>query len=112
MDMNREDVSKGWDNPESKAAYEKVRSTRQQSHEIILNLLELVLKADWHGGLTCKEISGKLGKPMHAISGRITELEELGLVVRGPEKRDGGKAIHLAAAPFPIESAGERPSNM
>ena len=44
------------------------------------------------GTATSKNIAKKLHKPLHAISGRITELKDMGLVeVIGKVKEDGAK---------------------
>ena len=44
------------------------------------------------GTATSKRIAKKLNKPLHAISGRITELKDMGLVeVIGKVKEDGAR---------------------
>ena len=44
------------------------------------------------GTATSKRIAKKLNKPLHAISGRITELKDMGLIeVIGKVKEDGAR---------------------
>lgn len=75
----------------SNAAWEKARHGVAECQQIILD----VLRHSHSYGMTCKEIAGVLGKAMHKISGRITELLESGLVRKSGEIRDGGKVIQL-----------------
>lgn len=58
--------------------------SRQEVYEALLT----------HGDMTCKEIAAKLGKPMHKISGRLSELKALGSVEPTLLVRDGGRVLH------------------
>ena len=63
-------------------ANDKLKPTQQ---EVLQALKEL-------GTATSKRIAKKLSKPLHAISGRITELKDMGLVeVIGKVKEDGAR---------------------
>ena len=63
-------------------ANNKLKPTQQ---EVLQALKEL-------GTATSKNIAKKLHKPLHAISGRITELKDMGLVeVIGKVKEDGAR---------------------
>jgi hypothetical protein len=48
----------------------------------------------WRGA-TCKELSNHLKKSMHKISGRMTELVELGLAPKIEIVRAGGRVVEL-----------------
>src|SRR6266481_9735429 len=77
----------------SRAAWEKARRGRAQCQQQVLD----VLRQAYPEGMTGKEIAAALGKPFHAVSGRITELLEDGLVRKG-EIRNGGRVIYLETA--------------
>ena len=63
-------------------ANNKLKPTQQ---EVLQALKEL-------GTATSKRIAKKLRKPLHAISGRITELKDMGLIeVVGKVKEDGAR---------------------
>ena len=63
-------------------ANDKLKPTQQ---EVLQALKEL-------GTATSKRIAKKLRKPLHAISGRITELKDMGLIeVVGKVKEDGAR---------------------
>lgn len=84
----------------SRAAWEKAKHGVVESQQIILDVLR---KAP--AGLTCKEISLILGKAMHKISGRITELWEQGIIQKSNQRRDGGRVLILvdnALVPSPM----------
>ena len=53
------------------------------------------LKANGNWGMTCKEIAAALGVPMHHVSGRCTELIELGILRKTEIARNGGKVLRL-----------------
>lgn len=75
----------------SNRAWEKAKHGVAECQQVILD----VLRQSYPYGLTCKEIAGVLGKAMHKISGRITELLEAGLVRKSNETRNGGRVIQL-----------------
>ena len=78
------------DNQESAAAFETIKLTRAESRmQVLIALRE-------HGGLTCKELAALMGKPMHAVSGRISELKAMGFAEPTAELRDGGRVIIAA----------------
>lgn len=72
-------------NPESTAANTRVNKSaaRQEVYDALVR---------W-GDMTCKEIAQRLGKPMHKVSGRLTELKALGMVAPTDEVRDGGRVM-------------------
>lgn len=74
-------------NAQSKAANLKVSKTesREQVMYVLLH----------YGASTCKEIAQKLGKPMHYVSGRITELKKLGMVEPTGIVRNGGGIVRV-----------------
>jgi hypothetical protein len=81
----------------SRAAWEKAKHGVVESQQIILDVLKKAPE-----GLTCKEISLILGKAMHKISGRITELWEQGIIQKSNQRRDGGRVLVLVDnAPLP-----------
>jgi hypothetical protein len=51
------------------------------------------LRMDHPKGRTCAEMAVHFKKPMHAISGRISELKENGLVIATDETRNGGRVV-------------------
>ena len=69
-------------------AYEYLKlnnKLRPAQEEVLQALKEL-------GTATSKRIAKKLKKPLHAISGRITELRDMGLIeVIGKIKEDGAR---------------------
>jgi len=69
-------------NPQSIAAHERASVGKSESHRAILALLRV-------GPLTAKEVAARLYKPLHALSGRLTELSGAGLIERTGEVRDG-----------------------
>lgn len=74
-------------NSESRAANLKI--SKAESREQVMRVLL------GSGPMTCKEIASRLGKEMHTISGRITELKALGMVEPTTELRDGGRVIRV-----------------
>ena len=89
--LDSEDIceNKHGGNAESVKANRRVSSTKVKSQQAILEILRQ------YGPLTCKEISMVKDAPMHQVSGRITELKELGLVRATAEVRDGGRVIEI-----------------
>ncbi len=47
------------------------------------------------GNYTAKEIAFRLGKPLHTLSGRVSELKMLGVVRATGNRRDGAMEIAL-----------------
>lgn len=80
-------------NRESRMAWERAKYTVVESQQAILNALEAVEPE----GLTGKECARILAKGFNAVSGRITELLEMGLVYDTKERRDGCRIVKLSA---------------
>lgn len=76
-------------NPESKAANLKIEPHKRSLRERVY--AHIVLAGTL--GLTCKEISLKEGRPMHAISGRLSELKTMGEIQESTRTRDGGRVL-------------------
>lgn len=83
------DPSKGKNVDTSKAAWKKVQAA--ESRQRIVD----VLRAQGNWGMTCKEIAVALNIPMHHVSGRCTELIELGKLYKLELTRDGGRVLRL-----------------
>jgi len=64
-------------NDESDRANRIIHGSKEQTR---LRILELV-KASGDRGMTCSEIAAALGKEMHAISGRLSEMKIDGRLV-------------------------------
>ena len=63
-------------------ANDKLKPTQQEVLQVLKEL----------GTATSKRIAKKLHKPLHTISGRITELKDMGLIeVIGKVKEDGAR---------------------
>jgi hypothetical protein len=77
-------------NDQSVAAFEKAKRGSAQARQDIVALLQ-----QNPAGLTCKEMSDLLNREMHKISGRITELKELGQVTSTDTVRNGGAVVVL-----------------
>ena len=76
-------------NPESKAA-----NFRAEPHKFSLRqrvYSRIVLGGRY--GRTCKEIALEEGRPMHAISGRISELKAMGEIQESTRTREGGRVL-------------------
>lgn len=80
-------ITKHKGNPQSLAANKKV-SKAESREQVMYELLHC-------GPLTCKELAQKLGKAMHQISGRITELKKLGMVEPTGQVRNGGGVVRV-----------------
>jgi hypothetical protein len=81
--------------PESIAAWEQQKQHLAADQAAVL---ELIREAGANG-MTSKEIAARLGKPLHAISGRLTELahwEGGALIRRNGEQRRDGAAVWVA----------------
>lgn len=85
--MNTADIcqNKHGGNAESQAAFESVEHsiTKMQSY-VFLEVSKSLSK-----GITSKEVAEALGKPLNAISGRLTELAREGWIDRTGERREG-----------------------
>jgi len=79
-------------NQESRAAWEKVLLKLTESQEDVL----LIIQGAHPEPITPKEIANVLGKPLHSVSGRCTELKEQGLVEKSDIVRSGSRALRLA----------------
>lgn len=79
-------------NRESRAAWEKVLLKLTESQEDVL----LIIQGAHPEPITPKEIANVLGKPLHSVSGRCTELKEQGLVEKSDIVRNGSRALRLA----------------
>jgi hypothetical protein len=100
--MNRDiTAGKHGGNAQSVAAYQKAMRGAAQARQDIVNLLK-----QHPQGLTCKEMSVMLNKEMHKLSGRITELKELGQVTSTDAVRDGGAVVVLISE-TPVGLAAE-----
>lgn len=78
-------------NMESRAAWEKVKRDLLRAQRVVF---EVVLRAHPEP-VTPKEIARELGKPLHAISGRVTEGKELGILRASDIVREGSRAVAL-----------------
>ena len=76
-------------NPESKAANFKIEPHKFSLRQRVYS--RLVLAGTY--GATCKEISLLEGRPMHAISGRLSELKAQGEIQESERTRDGGRVL-------------------
>ena len=85
-------------NPESRAAHQRLRKSGRLSADARC-IYALILKAG-HRGLTPKEAAAVMGKKIHQISGRFTELKRLRLIEpvkdRTDAVRDGSRACRVA----------------
>jgi chromosome segregation and condensation protein ScpB len=79
-------------NRESRAAWEKVLLKLTESQEDVL----LIIQGAYPEPITPKEIANVMGKPLHSISGRCTELKEQGLVEPSDIVHNGSRALRLA----------------
>ena len=61
------DISKGKNNEISKQAYEVIKGGRVKLRDKVLSMID--------GMASTIEIAERLGKPIHSISGRFTELK-------------------------------------
>lgn len=73
----------------SEAANRKVHASKQPMRDRILALL-------LSGGRTSKEIAGEVNRPLHAISGRLTELLAAGKIYKSEDERDGCAVLKVA----------------
>jgi hypothetical protein len=78
-------------NSESMAAWEKVQPTLRETYEKILDVYRRERRP-----ISPKEICEILGKHPSDISGRFTELKEMGVLVRTHELYKGSRCLELA----------------
>jgi hypothetical protein len=90
------DVSKGRDNLESQKAWHRAIHSAENDREKIIFVLKYLAYMGWDKGLTPKEFSRYIGKPLHAISGRFGDLAALGRIQRTAYVREGSRAWELA----------------
>jgi hypothetical protein len=78
-------------NRESRAAWKGVLRDLLRAQRVVF---EVVLRAHPEP-VTPKEIARELGKPLHAISGRVTEGKELGILRATDIVRERSRAVAL-----------------
>jgi hypothetical protein len=76
-------------NPESVAANRRA----SEKKFTLRTAIYMYLRLDKPRGATCKEMAAHFIKPMHAISGRISELKAMGMIIATDELRDGGRVL-------------------
>jgi predicted ArsR family transcriptional regulator len=76
------DFSRGKHNPESKAAHDSIRPTKKTDRLKIWTMIYSAGKA----GLTLEQVADRMGRTPSAISGRLTELAEQGMLHRSEQK--------------------------
>lgn len=74
-------------NEESAAAFEKASLSIRDDHRTILGIF------DRNGGMTSKEIAQALGRPLHSVSGRLTELKAGMYLEKTSMRRDGSAVL-------------------
>lgn len=96
------DHSRGRDAPESQGAYERVRPSIGDEQARILAWL----RDRGDKGGTAREYALHAGKPLHAVSGRFSELAHDGLIRKAalPRREDCG--VWCA-----VECGGDRPES-
>lgn len=71
----------------SRAAWEKVVGDLNQRQREVCD----AVFHQRHRGATAKEVATALNKPLHAISGRFTELKDKQMLIPKEESRDGSR---------------------
>lgn len=79
-------------NPQSVAAHEKVVSTKQETYKKLM----AIIKARGPYGATSKELAAAIGKPLHCVSGRLSETKAMGWIKENGERRNGAAVLILA----------------
>lgn|GEM_PF-1674579 len=79
--------SKHGGNPQSEAAFERVKVTLNARQKAVCS--EVFLARE-HGA-TAKEVAAKLKMPLHAISGRFTELKKAEVIFETEHVREGSR---------------------
>jgi len=80
------------DNPNSAAAWDKIRPANAEECMRVLRLLRLA------ASLTGKEVAVLLAKEFHTVSGRLSQLKEAGYAVATKERRDGCGVVKITEA--------------
>jgi hypothetical protein len=86
------DPSKGRGNQESRAAWQRVLDHLVESQLDVL----CIVQGCHPEPVNAKEIAQALNKPLHCISGRVTELLEMGLVEKTDTVRNRSRCLRLA----------------
>lgn len=81
-------------NAESQAAHDKVVPTKTDTWKKIMNLIS----SRGEFGATSKEIAYAMGKQLHAISGRCSELKAMGWIKPTELRREGSAVLILNEA--------------
>lgn len=87
-------------NPESKAANLKIKPHKFSFRQRVYS--RIVLAGTY--GATCKEISLLEGRPMHAVSGRLSELKAMGEIQESQRTREGG---HVLVASYLVKGGDQ-----
>ena len=85
----KKDISRGKHNPESKAAFKKLKSSLSVMRLQVLREIAYQKKA------TLKTICHYMQREKNEISGRLSELKVLGLIEKTGEKHDGCAMLQL-----------------
>ena len=78
-------------NPESVAA----NPAPERKRKDILEIVEVMMMCEWVGGVTSKQIAKTLQRPLHCISGRVSELLAAGVIERTGERWEGCSMLRL-----------------
>jgi hypothetical protein len=76
-------------NPQSVAAHKRVAHTKADTWKQITELIA----ARKEYGATSKEVAGALGKPLHFLSGRLSELKQMGWIKENGQRRDNAAVL-------------------
>lgn len=79
-------------NPQSVAAHERVKYTKEEVYKRTTALL----KARGSHGATSKEIAAAFGVELNTISGRFSEMKQMGWIKENGERRNGAAVLILA----------------
>jgi hypothetical protein len=85
-------------NPASVAAYERSLFTHENDEErVYLHIILVTGPSVGRDGVTSKEVAAALGKPLNAISGRLTSLKMKGKIRGTGVRRDGAEVLVACA---------------
>ena len=76
-------------NPQSVAAHKRIARTKADTWKEITELIA----ARGEYGATSKEIASALGKPLHYLSGRMSELKQMGRIKENGQRRNGAAVL-------------------
>ena len=76
-------------NPNSKKAHDKVVHSKEDTYKRIIEFISSV------GNATSKEIAAGLKKPLHTLSGRLSELKALNRLRGTGKSRQGAEILVL-----------------